>query len=464
MMISTQWDVEIDVLVVGAGGCGLAAALAAYEQGVSVAVVEKMETPGGNTSLSTGSIPGAGSRFQKLAGIEDSPEKMYEDLIRKSGPHDVPELTRLLCNESAGLVEWLIDYAGVRLELITDYRHVGHSVPRLHAPASRKGTDLMKDLLRAVKDRDIPLALGNPVLDLVTDETGSVIGVVVQENNEGEYRIRTKKVILATNGFGDNRELLKRFCPEVAAAEYFGANGSKGEAIIWGETLGAQLGNMGAYQGYAALSKVIGSLMSWTTIEMGGFIVDRDGRRFGNESVGYSAFASKVMDSGEFAFAVYDKEIRDYTMAHEEEFREFVEMGGVKERNTVAELAECYGLKPEILSQSIHEYNQAASGIVQDSFGRSDFGFGPLQAPFAICKIVAGLFHTQGGLVVDDFGRVIGGQGGVIKNLFAGGGASAGVSGKSGAAGYCSGNGLLSAVGLGRIAGRSAAEEVKAGS
>ena len=107
--MSTHWDMEIDILVIGAGGCGLAAALSANEMGVEVGVVEKYEEFQGNTTLSTGSVPGAGTRFQREAGIDDSPEKLIEDLLRKSGPHEAEELTRLLAHQSAPLVEWLVD-------------------------------------------------------------------------------------------------------------------------------------------------------------------------------------------------------------------------------------------------------------------------------------------------------------------------------------------------------------------
>ena len=204
---------EIDILVIGAGGCGLAAALSANEMGVEVGVVEKYEEFQGNTTLSTGSVPGAGTRFQREAGIDDSPEKLIEDLLRKSGPHEAEELTRLLAHQSAPLVEWLVDYVRADLRLITDYLHVGHSVPRLHAPPARKGKYLHDDMLRAVRARNIPVAVGSPVETLVPDDKGAVIGAVVRGKRTGEQRIGAKKIVLATNGFGANPEMVRRYCP-----------------------------------------------------------------------------------------------------------------------------------------------------------------------------------------------------------------------------------------------------------
>lgn len=462
-MSGADWDLETDVLVVGAGGCGLVAALAACEQGVQVAIVEKFERAGGNTALSTGSVPGAGTRFQREAGIEDSPEAMVRDLMRQSGPHDVPELTELLAHESASLVEWLVDQVGVDLRLVTDYLHVGHSVPRLHAPPSRKGKDLTADLLRAVNTRNLPIALSSPVQDLVADHDRAVVGAVVAGGRAGESRIGAKKVVLATNGFAAAPDLVRKYCSEIAGAPYFGAPGSTGEAIRAGESLGAQLANMGAYQGYATLAYPHGSLVSWTVIEKGGVLVNASGARFGDESIGYSGFARDVLAQGGEAYEVFDTRIRDYVAAHEEEFRELVEIGGLREAGSVPELAALSGLPADTLSATLERFNAAAGGAGADDFGRRDFGFAPLRAPYVICRVTAGLFHTQGGLKVDHLARPNRADGRVVKNVFAGGGAAAGISGRSGGVGYSSGNGLLSALGLGRIAGRTAAREVLEG-
>lgn len=470
-MMKTDWDMEIDVLVIGAGACGFAAALAASELGVDVAIVEKYKELQGNTSVSSGSVPGAGTRFQKEAKIDDSPEIFIKDLLKKSGPHEAEELTRLLAYESASLIEWLVDYVKADMQLITDYRHVGHSVPRLHAPAARKGKFLLEDMLRAAKSRNIPIAVGNPVESLITDKEGSVIGAVVRGDRVDVQKIRAKKIILATNGFAANREMVRKYCPEIAEAEYFGAHGSTGEAIQWGMQLGAQIANMGAYQGYAIVAYPHGSLMSWTTVEKGGIIVTQEGERFGDESIGYSGYTPNVLAHGtagvghtRLAYAIYDTRIRDYVASHEEEYRDLLEIGGVKEKNTIIELADVYGLDHKILNETIQTYNEAARGKIKDNFGRMDFGFAPLVPPYVICQITPGLFHTQGGLKVNHLGMVLNAEDQVIRNLFAGGGVAAGISGRTGAMGYASGNGLLSALGLGRIAGRTAGREIIEGS
>ena len=449
---------ELDVLVVGAGACGLAAAVAAHDAGADVAIIEKLDRAGGNSALSTGSVPAAGTRFQRDAGIADSPARFVDDLMRTGGPTDCPHLVRRLVETSAATVEWLVDSVGARMTLVTAYKHVGHSVPRLHAPASRRGRDLVDDLLAATEKRGIPLAVGNGATGLVADASG-VVGADVDANGE-QQRILARKTVLAVNGFAGNRELIARFCPEIGGAQYFGARGSTGEAVLWGEQLGAALGNIGAYQGYAAVCDPHGSLLSWTTIEKGGIIINGEGRRFGDESAGYSGFTPDVMAQAGPCYAIFDQKIFDGA-ALEEEFVELANYGGVKKADTAAALAQLHGLDPAAIASTIAQYNRAARGDQPDRFRRRDFALAPLTGALYVCRVVPGLFHTQGGLMVDDDGRVLRRNGEPIANLFAGGGAAAGLSGRTGAAGYASGNGLLSAIGLGRLAGLAAAAEIR---
>jgi fumarate reductase flavoprotein subunit len=452
---------HVDVLVIGAGACGLAAAIAAHDAGASVAVLEKLDRPGGNSSLSTGSVPAAASRFQREAGIEDDPDRFYADLMAISGGSDCPELVRRLVDTSAATVEWLIDHVGARMVFISAYKHIGHSVPRLHAPLSRRGQELVDDLLAAAAQREIPIAVGNGVEDLVIED-GAVVGVRAGTGAGPAETIRAGKVILAVNGFAGDKELVSRFCPEIAGATYFGALGSTGEAVRWGEALGAALGNMGAYQGYAAVADAHGSILSWTTIEKGGILLNGRGERFGDESRGYSGYTPTVMAQGGTCFALFDQRIFDIASA-EEEFVELWRYGGLKKGETPEEALASHRLPVAAVTASVAAYQAAAAGDAPDPFGRRDFGLAPLRGPFYSCRVVPGLFHTQGGLKVDQDGRVLRGDGKPVPNLFAGGGAVAGLSGRAGASGYASGNGLLSAVGLGRLAGlAAAAEAVKA--
>jgi fumarate reductase flavoprotein subunit len=167
-----------------------------------------------------------------------------------------------------------------------------------------------------------------------------------------------------------------------------------------------------------------------------------------------------VLGQGEFAFAVFDQKIFDIA-AMEEEFMELVHYGGIKKADRVSDLAALLELDAAELESTIADYNAAASCRRADALGRKNFGLSPLEGPFYGCRVVPGLFHTQGGLRVDANARVLKPDGTPIPGLFAGGGAAAGISGKQGALGYASGNGLLTAIALGRLAGMTAAEEVR---
>ena len=311
-----QLEVDVQILIVGAGACGLAAAIAAHDAGASVPFIENLGRAGGNSSFCTGSIPAAGSKYQAAAGIVDDPARMVHDLLAIAGGTEEPELVHRMAEVSAPTVEWLIDELGARMQLITAYKHVGHSVPRLHAPISRRGQDLVDDLLSFAEARDIPIAVGNGADRLIVED-GAVRGVIVKDGGA----ICADKVILAVNGFAGNRALVERFRPEIAGAAYFGALGSTGEAVTWGEQLGAGLSNMAAYQGYAAVAHPHGTLLSWTTIEKGGLVLNGGGRRFGDESAGYSGFAREVLAQGGFCLAVFDQRMFDIA-SQEEEFTE----------------------------------------------------------------------------------------------------------------------------------------------
>jgi fumarate reductase flavoprotein subunit len=455
--ISNQAQFDVDVVVVGAGGGGLAAALAVADSGRSVIVVEKLERPGGNSALSTGSIPAAGSRLQIEAGIVDSPEQMATDLIAQSGSHEAEDLTRRLAETSADLVDWLVDQHGVQLALITDYKHVGHTVNRLHAPVSRRGSDLVDDMVQACKNAGIDILTNNPVADLLIEDN-QVAGVIIEGDRVERYEIRARSVILAANGFAANRDLVSKWLPEVESIEYFGAHGSTGEALEWGLKLGGYLANQGAYQGYAAVAYPHGSILSWTTVEMGGILVDSTGKRLGDETVGYSGFVADLLTGEAPFFVVYDARIKNVAMK-EEEFADLANMGGAREYDNLEDLAQYFEIDSAALIETVHSYNKSADHISDDPYLRKDFAMAPLQSPFVASRVTPGIFHTQGGLAVDLDGRVITVQGDPIRGLYAIGGVAVGISGAEGGRGYSSGNGLLSAIGLGRLAGLASSNE-----
>jgi fumarate reductase flavoprotein subunit len=454
---AVPWDIEVDVLVIGAGGCGLTAALAAAESGAEVLVVEKEKAGGGNTALSQAMVPAAGTRAQQAAGVTDSPRQMADDIQAKNHNESDPELTLHVARESARFVAWLQDRAGIELELVADFLYPGHSIHRIHANRSRKGRQLVADLLAAAgRSPGISIATNAPAVRLAARASdGAVLGAETHISGVGKNLARARRTILALNGFGASREMLARHIPEMSSAYYFGHEGNTGEGILWGEALGAQLENMGAYQAHGSVAHPHGTLLTWAVISLGGFQVNRQGLRFVNEYHGYSEHALDVLrQEGGSVVEIFDQRIYDAVLGYED-FRQCVEMGAVKRFDGISALAEGFGLPAPQTVATFDAFQKSAGGQAPDAFGRTEFG-PPLTPPYYGARVTGALFHTQGGLKIDARARVLRPDGSWIRNLYAGGGTAAGFSGKSGPAGYLSANGLMAALILGMIAGEEA--------
>ncbi len=458
-----SWDIETDVAVVGGGACGLVASLAAAEKGVEVLLLEKEKKLGGNTALSQGMIPAAGTRFQSAARIDDSPELMAEDIFEKNGHESDPVMTLHLCREAKNLVEWLVDSIGIHLDVVTDFIYPGQSRHRIHAPSTRKGIQIVNELRAIASGREnILLAPATPVKDLIAlEQSGTVIGLKAEPAGQKANRIRARKVILACNGFGRNTEMLKKYIPEMAEAFYFGHEGNTGEGILWGMELGAATEHMGAYQAHGSVAHPHATLLTWAVIANGGFQVNKSARRFGNEYTGYSEYATEVLaQEDKTAIEIFDERIYKSVLGFED-FQQCIELGAVKKAPTVQKLAETFQIPAAALEKTLEAYNRSAEGKEEDPFGRKNF-YGPLLPPYYGVRVTAALFHTQGGLKVDKHARVLRKDGNPVPNLYAGGGVAVGVSG-SGVKGYMSGNGLLAATVLGMLAGESAGSAIRGG-
>lgn len=451
--IEKDWDVEVDLLVIGAGGCGLIAGIAAAQQGAQVLIVEKQTVAGGNTSLSQGMFPAVGSMVQKRAGIDDSPDLMAKDILEKNKFQSDPQMVMNIVKETGRLVDWLKESEGIELDLVTNFLYPGHSRHRIHAPKTTKGTWLVHRLLEATsRYENLDIAYAATAKRLVVNTSdGAVLGAEVEIRGMGMNRARAAKTILASNGFGANSEMVGRYIPEMENAYYFGHEGNTGEGILFGEALGGELVNMGAYQAHGSVAYPHGTLLTWAVITLGGYQVNRSGKRFVNEDHGYSEHAIDVLDQeGEVAIEIFDQRIFDEVKEFDD-FQQCVEVGAVKSFETIEALAEGFGLDPAEFAQTHQAFQLAACNEADDPLGRTNVTQ-ELKAPYYGVQVSGALFHTQGGLKVDYKARVLKEDGDPVPNLYAGGGVAVGLSG-SGVSGYLSANGLLAALTLGLLAG-----------
>lgn len=453
-----MWDAEVDVVVAGAGGAGLVGALVAAQKGLEVAVFEKTEHILGNTAASAGMIPAAGTRFQKQLGIKETAKEMAEDILKKNRNQSDKELTLALCEASATLIEWMHDKLDIELSLVTEFKYPGHRNYRMHAPPSRSGLELMRKLRRNInKYENLYMIMKSEVNELITNDFGDVIGVVVN-TEDGKQKIKAKKVILATNGFGGNNKMVKNYIPDIAEAIYFGYEANTGEGIEMGAKIGAKLENMQGYQGHSAVNESSGILVTWGTIMMGGLMVNKNGKRFGNEAKGYSEFAVQVLNQQDKqGLIIFDQEIYEELLSHED-FKNLNEMKVFKIGNTIEKLAQELEINEENLKETFNKFQENQHGK-PDEFNRNNFAK-KLKSPFYGIKVSPALFHTQGGLKINTNAQVLNDQEEVIKNLYAAGGTAVGVSGNH-AYGYMSGNGLLAAFGFGKIAGEHIKRTIK---
>ncbi len=444
-----------DVVVIGAGACGLTAALRAAASGAEVVVLERDASPSGSTSMSSGFVPAGGTRFQQAKGIGDSPERLEADILAKSHGLSDARLARLAATHVGPALEWLDETARTEWHVLDDFLYPGHSRHRMHAVPEKTGAALEARLLAAVAEAEIPVVTEARAETLYTDGDRAV-AVGVERPDGSEEVIGAGAVILACNGYGGNAEMVARHAPEIASGTYYGHAGNTGHAVSWGEALGARLQHLSGYQGHGSLAHPHGILISWAVMMRGGVQVNAHGRRFAAETGGYSEAAVKVLaQPGGVAWDVYDEARHRFALEGFPDYREAVKAGATRFGADAAELAAACGLPAGALGETLDEAARLARTGGSDGFGRDWSGIAPIEPPFHAVKVTGALFHTQGGLVIGDDARVLRENGVAFPNLFAGGGAACGVSGPQ-VDGYLSGNGLLTAIAFGWLAGTHA--------
>ena len=454
-----EFEFSVPVVIVGGGAAGMVAALACSDAGVSPLVLERDRVPRGSTGLSSGMVPACGTQLQAKNGVDDSVAILAGDISAKARGHVDKTLVEAICRISGPTIDWLIKDHNIELTLVGGFLYPGHSRLRMHAPPSRQGVDLIGALTNAAEEAGIDIMTEAHVRDLYAD--GAKISGLRMERPDGTVEmIGCQSVILACNGYGGNPDMIRRYIPEMAEANYFGHPGNQGDAVLWGQDLGATTLNLGAYQGHGSVAHPHGILITWALMMEGGIQVNIEGKRFSNEHEGYSEQGKRVMSQDQgLAWNIYDRRIHKLGVEFED-YRQAEKMGAVLIADTAEDLAVKLGLPAKSLSETVDDCRQFATHETTDPQGRNFQQQPPLSPPFYGIKVTGSLFHTQGGLAINEQARVLMESGSEFPNLYAAGGAATGISGPADW-GYLSGNGLLSAVSLGRLAGQTAADQIR---
>tara|TARA_S200000501_G_scaffold292157_1_gene277481 strand:- start:411 stop:1427 length:1017 start_codon:yes stop_codon:yes gene_type:complete len=331
----------------------------------------------------------------------------------------------------------------------------------MHCHPKRTGKALIDSLVTAVDKAGIDIMNSATVTDIFASKTSNIRGIRILRPDGSTEDIGCDSLILACNGFGGNSTMVSKYIPEMADAMYFGHPGNRGDAVNWGIGLGAAIKNMGAYQGHGSVAIPHGALITWAIMMEGGIQLNSMGSRFSNEHEGYSEQSIKVLQQpGGIAWNIYDERLHQLGLEFED-YRGALENGAIKHFASVDELARSIGASSEITTSSLEDLKAFEIGKKHCPFGRNFQKTGAIKGPpYYGVKVTGALFHTQGGLDVNTEAKVLRKDNSALTNLFAAGGAAVGVSGK-GVEGYLSGNGLLTAVSFGYLAGTSAADMVK---
>ena len=433
---------EVPVAIIGAGACGLVAASVLGDAGVECVLLERDASPQGSTALSSGFIPAACTRAQRAAGItDDSAERFAADIQAKAHGEAAPHLVAAYTHAIAPALDALDERHGLAFELLDGFLYPGHSARRMHTLPERTGAALVAALERTALAAGASLVTQALVRELWADDAGRVLGVGYERPDGRNEHVGCEALVLACNGYGGNAALVHELLPAFADAPFVGHAGNDGSALLWGRALGARIADLGGCQGHGSWAVPHGALITWALMTQGAIQVNAQGRRFHDETGGYSEAAVAVLaQPGGIAWDVFDDRL--LALAREfPDFREAESAGARREAVDVQALATLIGCDTNALAATL-------AGTA-------------LQPPYHAIKVTGALFHTQGGLDVDARCRVLRtSDGRPFPNLWAAGGAARGVSGPA-EWGYLSGNGLLSAVAGGWIAAQDVSRALK---
>lgn len=450
-------EYSYDVVVIGAGGAGLSAAVEAAQNGASVVLLEKTSQTGGNTLVSGGGMNIPGSDVQISNNIEDSAEKFIEDTLKGGDNINSKELVSVVANNALDAYNWLVNDINVEFMQDRIQQFGGHSVPRAVIPVGNKGTEIIKKLEAKGNELGFDLYTNTTATQLIVDKNGAVVGVYA-ENDGNKIKFNSNKgVIITTGGFGANIEMRVKYNPTYN--ENYKTTcvpTSTGDGIIMAEKIGAQLVDMEYIQVYPTCNTQTGIISYVANSRFdGAVLINKDGNRFIDEMGRRDVISNAITSQAEkFAYLVWGQEIEtvgNMTKVHEKEYQEFVNSNLLHKADTLEELADFFNIDKETFVNTIKEYNNDISDGSDDSLKRGGSLRTIAQGPFYIQKVAPSTHHTMGGIKINEQAQVISTEGNIIPNLYAAGEVTGGIHGTN----RLGGNAITDIVVMGRIAAQN---------
>lgn len=436
-------ELQFDVIVVGAGFAGLAAALEASKAGASVVVLRRRNPFASNSALGGGSFALVDTPLQREKGIRDSAELFAEDIL-KANRHSIPrDVVMTAAQQSVQLYEWMIEL-GAQFYEVTLYP--GHSVARVHLESGLDGANTLRLLLKGVMSEGADVRLSMVAEHLIINNSNEVEGVQAASPG-GKTLIRAERaVVLAAGGFGKNQSMMAKYLPQFAGMSCVSGAGSTGDGIKMGIEVGAELLNMDAVLLYSLGSakrglRILGISEAMTK---GAILVNKNGQRFVDENKGYVLTAPPVMRQPDgVAFLIFNEGILTSVIKLHKSIDKYLKMGLFHYGKTAPELATAAGIDPQCLQETVKQYFPSRSL------------YGTWVKPIVM--------QTAGGLRVNARAQVMHRQGYLIPHLYAAGDNTPSLGGAATkdnpCPGYLTGTGYLWALASGRIAGQSAAKD-----
>ena len=451
-----QDEYTFDVVVVGAGGAGLSAAVEAAQSGAKVVVIEKTMFAGGNTLVSGGGLNVPGTEQQIANGIEDSVELFTEDTIKGGDNENDPELVKVMAENALDAANWLIDDMGVELMPDRLQQFGGHSVPRALIPKGNKGTELINKLKAKAEELGVEFFMETAGKKLV-EENGSIKGVVAENKGKEVTFNADKGVILATGGFGADVEMRKKYNDHYDEKyKTTCTEASTGDGIKMAEEVGANLVDMEFIQVYPTCSPVTGIISYVANSRFdGAILVNQEGERFVDEMGRRDVISKGIIEQTDsIAYLIWGQEVEsvgNMVEVHSKEYETMEKDGVIFKADSIEEAAEHYGISKEALTETINKFNGFVAEGKDADFNKGGTLRTIAEGPFYIQKVTPSTHHTMGGININTNAEVINKEGNVIENLYAAGEVVGDIHGTN----RLGGNAITDIVVFGRIAGQN---------